>query len=54
VSRYRAKFEGLWDQSLDPAASKRLIQARAAELLSVLDRRPLWPTDTVGDDRRPA
>ena len=55
VSRYRSKFELLWEQSLDPAASKRLIQARAAELLSLLDRRPLWPTDRPeGVDRSPA
>jgi hypothetical protein len=55
VDRYRAKFEVLWDQSLDPAASKRLIQARAAELLSLLDRRPLWPTDGSTEvDRRSA
>jgi transcriptional regulator with XRE-family HTH domain len=55
VDRYRAKFEVLWDQSLDPAASKRLIQARAAELLSLLDRRPLWPNDAATEvDRRSA
>ena len=38
VSRFRAKYEQLWHQSLDPAASRRLIHARAAELLAALDR----------------
>jgi transcriptional regulator with XRE-family HTH domain len=36
---HREKFEQMWEQSLDEDASARLIEARAAGMLSSLDRR---------------
>ena len=38
VALYRERFERLWHQALEPDVSKRLIEARKAELLSILDR----------------
>jgi transcriptional regulator with XRE-family HTH domain len=38
VQRHRAVFEDLWSRSIDEAASERLIHARAATMLSWLDR----------------
>jgi hypothetical protein len=38
VHHHRAIFEDLWQRSLSEAASQRLIAARAATLLSSLDR----------------
>lgn len=36
---HREKFERMWEQSWDEKASARLIEARAAEMLSALDRK---------------
>jgi transcriptional regulator with XRE-family HTH domain len=38
IKRHRDIFEQLWERSLDDAASARLIDARAAAMLSSLDR----------------
>ncbi|HET8661195.1 MAG TPA: helix-turn-helix transcriptional regulator [Micromonosporaceae bacterium] len=38
IRRYRDVFEKMWDQSLDERASARLVEARAAAMLSSLDR----------------
>jgi transcriptional regulator with XRE-family HTH domain len=38
VQRHRRYFESMWERSLDPEASERVIQARLAALLTSLDR----------------
>lgn len=40
IQRYRRYFEQMWDLALGEEASERLIGARAAEMLSSLDRHP--------------
>lgn len=39
ISRHRSTYEQLWETSLDNEASARLIEARAAAMLSAADRR---------------
>ncbi|HEU5110004.1 MAG TPA: Scr1 family TA system antitoxin-like transcriptional regulator, partial [Micromonosporaceae bacterium] len=39
VHQHRKIFEDLWGRSLDEEASARLIEARAATMLSSLDRK---------------
>jgi hypothetical protein len=39
VAQYRTTFEETWQKALDRDASRRLIHARAAEVLSLLDRK---------------
>lgn len=46
VGRYRQRFEQMWTRAMSPEASARLIQARAAVMLSSVDMRQEGPTPT--------